>query len=91
MLPDCPFGCATTFWQRGTTGDNVRHTRLTPRERQIIRALARGGTNRAIAARLNVEEQTLKNQLSVIYAKLGVTNRLELALYAARERLLDHE
>ena len=65
----------------------MRHTRLTPRERQIVTALAAGGTNRALAQRLGMREQTLKNQLSVIYGKLGVRNRLELALYAAQQGL----
>lgn len=69
----------------------VTSARLTPRERQIVRAIAGGGTNRDIGRRLGVREQTIKNQLSVIYGKLGVRNRLELAIYAARHGLLDAE
>ncbi|MGQ0733986.1 MAG: response regulator transcription factor [Acidobacteriota bacterium] len=41
-------------------------------------------TNREIARRLGLQEQTVKNQLSVIYGKLGVRNRLELAVHVAR-------
>ena len=67
----------------------VTHARLTPRERQIVRSLVTGGTNRQVAKRLGVREQTVKNQLSVIYQKLGVKNRMELAIYAARHQLLD--
>lgn len=62
-------------------------THLTRRERQIVRALNHGGTNRELAQRLGVREQTVKNQLSTIYAKLHVRNRLELSLYAARHGL----
>ena len=57
-------------------------TRLTPRQRQVSALLA-GSTNREIARRLGLQEQTVKNQLSVIYGKLGVRNRLELAVPAS--------
>ncbi len=69
---------------------HVTNVFLTLRERQIVRTLATGGTNRELAHRLGVREQTLKNQLSVIYAKVGVRNRLELAIYAAGHSLLEH-
>ena len=57
---------------------------LTPRDRLMIRILASGATNREIAARLGLTEQTVKNRLSVIYGKLGLRNRLELAVYSGR-------
>ena len=59
---------------------------LTARERRLVRELLTGATNREIAARLGLREQTVKNLLSVIYRKVGVRNRLELAL-TAREAL----
>ena len=57
---------------------------LTAKERRLVRELVTGATNREIAARLGLREQTVKNLLSEIYRKVGVRNRLELAL-AARE------
>jgi two-component system, NarL family, nitrate/nitrite response regulator NarL len=57
---------------------------LTHRERQIVRILVSGATNREIANRLGLREQTIKNQLSTIYDKLGVRNRLELVVHATR-------
>ena len=57
---------------------------LTPRERQIVRAVARGLTNRAIAAELRISQQTVKNQLSTLYQKLGVTSRVQLVVFAIR-------
>jgi DNA-binding NarL/FixJ family response regulator len=57
---------------------------LTHRERLVMQVLALGATNREIAARLGLREQTIKNRLSTIYQKLGLRNRLELAVYLAR-------
>ena len=64
----------------------VMTTRLTPRQEQILRALLSGLTNREIASQLGLREQTVKNQLSVIYSRLGVRNRLELAVQAGGRR-----
>ena len=57
---------------------------LTERELRLIRAVMTGGTNRDVARRLGLKEQTVKNRLSEIYDKLGVRNRLELAVYVGR-------
>ena len=62
---------------------------LTRRELDIIREVTEGATNRDIAARFGISEQTVKNHLSNIFDKLGVSTRLELALYAVNHRLLD--
>jgi len=62
---------------------------LTPRELQIVAAILEGAANRDIAADLSLSEQTVKNHLNHIFKKLGVSGRLELALYAAQHRLLD--
>jgi DNA-binding NarL/FixJ family response regulator len=57
---------------------------LTPRQVEILWALMDGASNRAIAAQLGVREQTVKNQLTVMYEKIGVQNRLQLALEGLR-------
>ena len=51
---------------------------LTPREQQIVIALRRGDTTRQIADVHGLGRQTVKNYLTTIYEKLGVTGRLEL-------------
>ncbi|MEI6667079.1 MAG: response regulator transcription factor [Acidobacteriota bacterium] len=61
---------------------------VTPRELQVIAAIVDGATNKDVATQLGVSAQTVKNHLSNIFDKLGVSNRLELALYAAHHRLL---
>lgn len=60
--------------------------RLTARERQLVRAVIDGCTNREIAARFGLREQTVKNQLSVLFQKMDVSSRLGLAMYAVRHR-----
>jgi two-component system, NarL family, nitrate/nitrite response regulator NarL len=62
---------------------------LTRREIQVIAAIVDGATNRAIAEQLGMSDQTVKNHLSHIYDKVGVSNRLELALYAIHHKLTD--
>ncbi len=60
---------------------------LTGREIEIIAALRSGSSNREIAQRLSISEETVKRHLSNIFAKLGVSSRLELALLASHHDL----
>lgn len=64
-----------------------RRVALTRREREIVDAILEGCSNRRIAERLGTSEQTVKNQLSALYLKLGVSSRLELAAYASKHRV----
>jgi two-component system, NarL family, nitrate/nitrite response regulator NarL len=57
---------------------------LTPREQQIAAAIADGRTNRDIATKLGITEQTVKNHLTSIFEKVGVDNRLQLGLALVR-------
>ena len=66
----------------------VRDTALTPREIEIVRMVAEGLRNRAIAERLSISEGTVKVHLHNIYEKLGVDGRLELTLVAQQKKLL---
>lgn len=56
--------------------------KLSQREREILVRLAAGDDNSRIARGIGVSDKTIRNQLSVIYAKLGVTDRLQAALLA---------
>jgi len=55
---------------------------LTPREEQTVNLVTEGLNNREIARELNLKENTVKKALLRIYDKLGVSNRVELVLYA---------
>lgn len=63
--------------------------RLTRRELQVIGAVLAGYGNKEIAERLSISRETAKHHLSNIFDKLGVSNRLELALFASHHRLSD--
>ena len=62
---------------------------LTPREHDIVRAILRGASNGAIASDFALSPQTVRNHLSSIYLKLGVSTRLELALLVMHLPALD--
>lgn len=61
---------------------------LTPREGEIVSLVTQGYRNKEIAVKLSISEQTVKNHLQNIYDKLGVSDRLELALYALHHKLV---
>ena len=60
---------------------------LTPRELEIIGVILGGYSNSDIAARVSISEKTVKHHLTNIFDKLGVSNRLELALFALHHNL----
>jgi DNA-binding NarL/FixJ family response regulator len=62
---------------------------LSDREKEIVQLVAQGYRNKEIGEKLFISEQTVKNHLHNIFDKLGVSDRLELALYAIHHRLID--
>jgi DNA-binding NarL/FixJ family response regulator len=61
--------------------------RITRRELDVIALLVEGLSNKEVAGRLKLSEQTVKNHVGRIMDKVGTRNRVELVLYAVRERL----
>ena len=61
---------------------------LTSRERDLVRGIVAGRSNREMAHELGLTEQAVKNLLSTIYQKCHVRNRLQLALFAVRHHLV---
>ena len=64
--------------------------RLSPKELWIISGVTQGLRNKDIAAEVGTTEQVVKNYLRKVYDKLGVSDRLELALYCMHHRLLEN-
>ena len=71
--------------------DAAKRFGLTRRELQIVRAIVNGETNREIAGRLGISENTVKRHIVHIFNKVGCSNRVELALFAAYHGLLSDE
>lgn len=59
---------------------------LTKREEELVQLVAEGLTNRDISLQLNLKEHTVRNYLFRIFNKLGISNRLELAIYVIKQR-----
>ncbi len=62
---------------------------LTEREREVLQHVARGLLNKEIAARLGIQERTVKFHVSTILQKLGATNRLEAVRFAVQQGLVE--
>lgn len=63
---------------------------LTPKESMIVSCVTQGMKNKEIAVRVGTTEQVVKNYLRKVYDKLGVADRLELALYCLNHRVVDN-
>ncbi|MEW6570570.1 MAG: response regulator transcription factor, partial [Nitrospirota bacterium] len=61
-----------------------RNVTLARREREIVHHICQGYRNKEIAQKLNISEQTVKSHCNRIYKKLGVSDRLQLAIYSYR-------
>jgi DNA-binding NarL/FixJ family response regulator len=96
---------AGQFWVgRESVGDMVQYLRektesqlpaggrsygLTRREMEIVAAIVAGLTNKEIAKKFTLSEDTVKHHLTNIFNKVGVSSRLELALFAINHRLVE--
>lgn len=72
---------------RRASGERMPHEQLTPRELDILKEIANGKSNKAIAFNLNLTEGTVKGYVSVVLSKLGVDDRTQAALYAVKHGL----
>ncbi len=68
-----------------------KNSPLSPREREIVALVIQGYKNKELAENLAISEQTVKNHMHNIFDKLGVSDRLELALYAIHNNLHKHD
>ncbi len=70
-----------------TDSHEMRILTLTAAELRIIKLITDGNGNRDIAEKLGIAEKTVRNHLTVIYSKLHLSSRLELAVYASHRRI----
>jgi two-component system nitrate/nitrite response regulator NarL len=76
-----------TLMQSSSDEARQRKFGLTPRELEIVSAVVAGYSNKEIAEYFKISEDTVKHHLSNIFDKLGVSTRLELALFAVNQSL----
>jgi two-component system, NarL family, nitrate/nitrite response regulator NarL len=74
--------------QQHETEQHAKRFRLTRREMDIVTAVAAGESNKGIAQRLSLSEDTVKHHVSHVFDKLGVYSRLELAVFAINHKLV---
>lgn len=65
-----------------------KHFGLTPRELEVVAAVVGGLTNKEIARKLSVSEDTVKHHVTNIFDRIGVSSRLELALFAIHHQII---
>jgi DNA-binding NarL/FixJ family response regulator len=76
--------------RKGNEPDDPRYASLSPQERRILALIADGLTNRQIGAELFLAEKTVKNYVSSLLHKLGMSRRTEAAVYAAERKQTGH-
>ncbi|MBI4443105.1 MAG: response regulator transcription factor [Acidobacteria bacterium] len=77
----------TALGTQGETPSEQAKTGLSPREMDVIQLVVQGYKNKDIAEKLFISEKTVKNHLSAVFNKLGVSDRLEMTLYVFEKRL----
>jgi NarL family two-component system response regulator LiaR len=87
--PLSPAVAARVIDQLAQAGRPRAIDQLTPREREVLRLLADGLSNKRIALELGVAEKTVKTHVGHVLAKLELSDRTQAALYAVREGLAD--
>ena len=73
------------MWREG------RNERLTNREMEVLRCIAKGFSNQDIAQALFVSEKTVKNHLTNIFRKLNVNDRTQALIYVLKNNMVDLE
>lgn len=75
--------------RKKTDPEAARISTLTKREREVLTLISEGLKNKEIAERLFISEWTVRHHVTSIFSKLGVSDRVELILYAYRQGLAD--
>src|SRR4051794_7008818 len=69
------------------TPDNIPTSALTDRQQEVAALIAEGSTNQEIALRLGIERRIVSDHVAQILWRLGATDRVQVAIWAARHRL----
>ncbi len=91
LYPSVARRLVSDYLARVKTGEEKNsYDGLTPREREVLKLIAEGHTNQAIADKLVISPSTVQTHRTRIMQRLNLHNRVELIQYASRKGLLDH-
>ncbi len=91
LYPSVARRLVSDYLARVKTGEEQNsYDGLTPREREVLKLIAEGYTNQAIAEKLVISASTVQTHRTRIMQRLNLHNRVELIQYAVRKGLLDH-
>ncbi|MGO9270529.1 MAG: LuxR C-terminal-related transcriptional regulator [Terriglobia bacterium] len=79
------------FLSNGNGSTSPKDCGLTPRELEIISNIVAGRSNKEVGQEFRISERTVKHHLTNIFTKVGVSNRLELALFAINRRITSNQ
>jgi DNA-binding NarL/FixJ family response regulator len=74
-----------TVWMQG---DSTKESELTEREVEVLRLVVAGKTNQEIGYALGISPRTVEKHVDSLYSKLGVSSRVEAAVFAVRDKLV---
>ncbi len=89
LTPNLASRALREFQARQSFGPRVKLPQISPREEEVLRLLATGETNRQIAKRLFVSEETVKSHVASIFRKLEVSDRTRAAILAVKAGLVE--
>jgi DNA-binding NarL/FixJ family response regulator len=89
LYPNAVRALIRDYLLRSRRGEEVSEDPLTPRETEVVKLVAEGHTGREIAAILSISENTVDRHRANVLEKLGLRDRVALALYAVRRGLVD--
>ena len=79
------------LWERLRNSAGPKFSQLSPREREVLQLAVNGLRNKAIGDELNISVRTVEGHFHSIFAKLGVSSRIEAVLYAVSQRIVTRE
>jgi DNA-binding NarL/FixJ family response regulator len=89
LYPGAVRALVRDFLERGRRGEDMPEDPLTPRELEVVKLIAEGNTTKEIARVLTISENTVERHRANVLDKLGLRDRVALALYAVRRGLVE--
>jgi DNA-binding NarL/FixJ family response regulator len=89
LYPGAVRALVRDFLERGRRGEDMPEDPLTPRELEVVKLIAEGNTTKEIARVLTISENTVERRRTNVLDKLGLRDRVAVALYAVRRGVVE--